>query len=87
MKGGVMMAGVRPGTPPCMRTAYPSDKACTPMTKQCMQLGCWLKAVVIHNKMAFQLSLTLYLQIDTQVWPARTKQTAVAQRIQGQYSC
>ena len=28
MSGGVMMAGVRPGMPPCMRTAYPSAKAC-----------------------------------------------------------
>lgn len=30
MKGGVMIAGVHPGIPPCMRTAYPRDKACTP---------------------------------------------------------
>ena len=28
MKGGVMIAGVQPGRLPCMRTAWPRDRAC-----------------------------------------------------------
>ena len=40
MKGGVMIAGVRPGIPPCMRTAYPSDRACsTSHTLLCLHIA------------------------------------------------
>lgn len=60
MNGGVMIAGVDPGVPPCMRTAYPSDKACTAFavdlhgTLHAAWFWCEICGHVQHDTLALQ---------------------------------
>ena len=80
MKGGVMMAGVRPGIPPCMRTAYPSDRACkTIHTQLCLAVArpIW-QQLATHSFVKHQSIVTGLLPINVlgngpQGRPARGK--------------